>query len=361
MTVVLRGSTLIMIGGLQMATTWIPKFIKKVFEYKSLELVTPEEFNAILNLLVTQGDYNASWLDYLTTTGIPDALVNLNQEVIAQAITETVQEAIASMAASVTNKTSAKLQQPTFVFIDESPTTSANGFRTLLASKGVVGCLSAYPGLIGSTGAYTSLADLQVAKAADFDVVPHGWTTASLEDVTVTTVLSNIKNYMITNALLGADDVMVYPGGSATAVVELAVESLYGYGIKAVSGTFDSDAFDNGAIKTVLINTTNTALSAVVQDAIVDAVQHNNAVIFRVDSSAVTYSAAELTAVITQLLAMAGISITTISDLFTQAETTINNRLQTLEDSLVGWEINYFDESGVATLEPYVHWTVKEA
>lgn len=343
-----------------MATAWIPKFIKKVFEYTSMEIVTPEEFNAVLNLVVAQGDYNSAWLDYLTTTGIPDALVNLNKDVIAQAITESVQEAIASMAAAVTNKTSAKLQQPTFVFIDESPTTSANAFRTLLASKGVVGCLSAYPGLIGTSGAYTSLADMQAAKVAGFDVVPHGWTTAPLEDATVATVLSNIKNYMTTNALLGADDVMMYPGGGATAVVELAVESLYGYGIKAISGTFDSDAFDHGAIKTILINTTNTALSTVVQDAIVDAVQHNNAVIFRVDSSAVSYSAAELTAVITQLSAMTGISITTISDLFKQAETTINNRLQALEDSLVGWEINYFDEAGVATLEPYVHWTVKE-
>lgn len=361
MTVVLLGSTLIMIGGLQMATTWIPKFIKKVFEYKSLELVTPEEFNSILNLLVSQGDYNASWLDYLSTTGIPDALVNLNQEVIAQAITETVQEAIASMAASVTNKTSAKLQQPTFVFIDEAPTTSANGFRTLLASKGVVGCLSAYPGLIGSTGAYTSVADLQVAKSAGFDIVPHGWTSAPLADGTVVATLNNIRTYLTTNALLGAEKVMMYPGGSATSTVELAVESLWEYGIKATTGLVDSDNFDAGAIKTILINTTNTALSTVVQNAIDDAVNNNYAVIFRVDSSSATYSAAELTAVLTQLTAMTNIAIVTISDLFDKISVTINNRLKALEVSHTGWEIKYEDETGAATLEPYIHWIVKEA
>lgn len=343
-----------------MATTWIPKFIKKIFEYKALELITPEEFNSILNLLVAQGDYNAAWLDYLTTVGIPDALVNLNKEVIAQAITETVQEAIAALSASVTNKTSAKLQQPMFVFIDESPTVSANSFRTLLSEKGIVGCLSVYPGLVGSTGAYTSLADLQAATLAGFEVVPHGWTTAPLEDGTVMTVLTNIKNYITANALTAGTPSFMYTAGAITPVIELTTELLFKYGLKAMHGTFDSDNFDAGAISTVLINTTNTATSSAILNAIENAVLNNNAVIFRVDSSAATYSAVELSAVIEQIKAMTGVSIGRVSDLLLQSEVTINNRLKNLESAHVGWEINYKDADGVDSNEPYIHWEIKE-
>ena len=38
---------------------WIPKFIHRVFDYKSHQTLSAKEMNAILNLLVAQGDYNS--------------------------------------------------------------------------------------------------------------------------------------------------------------------------------------------------------------------------------------------------------------------------------------------------------------
>lgn len=61
---------------------WIPNYIRRDINYKAHEILTAKEFNALLNLLITQGDYNSSWLEYLQNEGIPQAIADLSGDQI---------------------------------------------------------------------------------------------------------------------------------------------------------------------------------------------------------------------------------------------------------------------------------------
>ena len=89
-----------------MSTEWIPNFIRRTINYNPHDILSAQEYNAILNLIISQGDYNSAWLEYLQTEGIPDAIRELSIEQITEAITVAVQAELAALSASVSNKTS---------------------------------------------------------------------------------------------------------------------------------------------------------------------------------------------------------------------------------------------------------------
>ena len=90
-----------------MSDKWIPNYIRRDINYKPRDILTAQEYNAILNLLISQGDYNSSWLEYLQNDAIPEAISEIGEEEIEEVLTQAVREAIDELAASVVNKQAA--------------------------------------------------------------------------------------------------------------------------------------------------------------------------------------------------------------------------------------------------------------
>jgi uncharacterized protein YqgV (UPF0045/DUF77 family) len=379
---------------------WIPNYIRKNIDYKAHEILTAKEFNALLNLLITQGDYNSAWLDYLQTKGIPDAVAELSVEQIKEALTEAVAEELAALAGSVVNKTSAHLNTPVFSFLDLSYQADMAEFRSLLEHYELQGDFCIATNLVGLSAAYPSLLTLQSMEVAGHEMVPVGTDGSSFDRLStdeVVEVVQRAQQYIKQN--LTDANVFVYPGGTTVADVQQGVSQVYKYAVNIASleSNVDSDAlrFDNLRIRLPVVHITRThnIETAAVKAIIDDALANNKYCIISVDTSSTTYDEDAVRAVIEYIKAHAGITYAPISAAMNLCETTINNLLRdvfaqlkevfdTIAQEVIArgeWEeqmrreyqafkedltvgvlqncyVDYKDEAGETQQEKYLHW-----
>lgn len=327
--------------------SWIPSYIRKNIQYRPHEVLTAKEFNALLNLLITQGDYNSSWLEYLHKEGIPNAVADLNSEQIEEALKGAVASEIESIAASVVNKTSARLDTPVFAFLNLSMQTDMASFQEVVEAFKVPGSFCIATNFVGLSSAYPNLTTLQAMQVAGHEILPLGvdgspYETATEDEINEALVLT--KEYMRNN--LTDVDVFVYPGGTTTQLVVDTVGTHYTYALNTASeqNNLESDELRVGnnrvQIPVVLITATNTLDIAAVKSLIDDTVAHNKCCIIAADTSSITYSEEALVRVIAYITAHAGITCTTVSDAMQLCANTINNQLRKLFDDLTTETIN---------------------
>ena len=377
---------------------WIPNYIRRDINYKAHEILTAKEFNALLNLLITQGDYNSSWLEYLQNEGIPQAIADLSGDQIEKALTEAVAAELASLAASVVNKTAAHLNAPTFSFLNLSTQADMSDFRTVMEEYGIRGNFCVATNLIGLSATYPSLLTVQAMRVAGHEILPVGTDGSSFDRLGVNEIediVANAKAYMQRN--IADVDVFVYPGGSNSEDVQQGVSSAYTYAVNIASDdkVVDSDLirFNNLRLQIPVIYLSANSTLASAQVYIDSAIANNLFCIVAVDTSKTEYDENALREVLDYLKTQAGIRYKTISTALSDCEETINNQLKDLYDQItaervarVNWEeamtkaydifkesinkdvkdikedtlqncyIDYKNEAGEVQEEKYLHW-----
>lgn len=381
---------------------WIPNYIRRDINYKAHEILTAKEFNALLNLLITQGDYNSSWLEYLQNEGIPQAIADLSGDQIEKALTEAVAAELASLAASVVNKTAAHLNAPTFSFLNLSTQADMSDFRTIMEEYGIRGNFCVATNLIGLSATYPSLLTVQSMRVAGHEILPVGTDGSSFDRLEVSEIediVANAKAYMQRN--IADVDVFVYPGGTTSEDVQQGVSSAYTYAVNIASDdkVVDSDLirFNNLRLQIPVIYLSANSTLASAQVYIDAAIANNLFCIVAVDTSKTEYDENALREVLDYLKTQSGIRYKTISTALSDCEDTINNQLKDLYDQVsaervarVNWEedmakaydifkesinkdvadfkkdikedtlqncyIDYKNEAGEVQEEKYLHW-----
>ena len=337
---------------------WIPNYIRKNIQYRPHEVLTAKEFNALINLLITQGDYNSSWLEYLSTAGIPSAIADLNSDQIEKVLTEVVEAEVNALAASVVNKSSARLEQPVFAFLNLSMQADMAQFRTVVEQYEVPGSFCIATNLVGASAAYPTLITLQAMRAAGHDILPLGvdgspYETASAEDIMV--ALERTKEYMNKNFV--DTGVFVYPEGTTTNTVVDTVRQYYPFAINTAvaQSNIESDALyveDTCVQLPVLrISATNTLNNADVKRIIDDAITTNKCCIIAADTSATDYSEEALTQVLEYIKSNAGVAFTTVSEAVSLCDNTINNLIRKLFTGLTAEVVDRQNAINVLTAE----------
>lgn len=368
---------------------WIPNYIRKNIQYRPHEVLTAKEFNALLNLLITQGDFNSSWLEYLHKEGIPNAVADLNSTQIEKVLAEVVAAEVNALASSVVNKSSVRLDTPVFAFLNLSMQSDMSDFRTVVDAAGVLGSFCIATNFVGTSTAYPTLTTLQAMQVAGHDILPLGVDGSPYDAATedeINDALVRTKTYMRNN--LKDTDVFVYPGGTTTQSVIDTVGTHYTYALNTAlaQNNLESDELRIGnnrvQIPVVLITDTNTLDTAAVKTLIDDTIAHNKCCIIAADTSSTAYSEAALVQVVEYITAHAGITCTTVSVAMEMCANTINNQLRKLFDDLASEVINRMnadaylaqrleqdvlkgcyiteedvtDEQGVVHKEKYLNW-----
>lgn len=312
---------------------WIPNFIKKTVDYRPHDILTAKELNALLNLIITQGDYNSEWLDYLQNYGIPDAVADLTLEEVKESLNRVVEETVAALAASVRNKTSAVLNKPTFAFLNTSVQADMRNFKDAINAAGVPGSFCIATNLIGQSSVYPALLEVQALNAAGHELIPVGTSTAPITQLTVAQIeamLSNVYTfYELNNITVG--DTFLYPNGTTSADAVDAVAASYRYGVDISSKSLiDSDLFLEHMMYAPVIDVANGVSIDTLKGVVDTCVTNNYACIFRVDTSATTYSATLLNQLIGYVTSKEDVNIVTVSGLLRACEHTINNNIKAL-------------------------------
>ena len=330
--------------------SWIPNYIRKNIQYRPHEVLTAKEFNALLNLLITQGDYNSSWLEYLHKEGIPNAIADLNAEQIAKALEGAVAAEMEALTAAVVNKSSVRLDAPVFAFLNLSMQADMSEFRDIVESFNVPGSFCIATNFVGQSSAYPTLTTLQAMQVAGHEVLPIGTDGSSYDEATqesVNTALTTAKEYMRSN--LTDTDVFVYPGGTESPDVVATVGTQYTYALNTAlpQSNLESDNIRVGntrvQIPVILITDTNTLDSVEVKSIIDDTFATHKCCVIAVDTSSTAYSEAAIIQVIEYITAHAGTTCTTVSDAMQLCTNTVNNQLRKLFDDLTTESINRTD------------------
>lgn len=311
---------------------WIPKFIQKNLAYKSQEVVTAADYNAILNLLITQGDYNSEWLEWLTHEGFAEFFKDLNGEDIKQMVVQSAEEQLATLAAASANKTSAYLNNPTFTFLDESATTSVREvFKAILDEYSIVGTASCYTSLVGAGNPHLELTDLQALQVGGYAVINHGTTKENVTESDVISVLTESRNYMLNNGISTGYNIFAYNNKEEPSdVVRTEVSKLFTNAIGNTLGVNDTDAYDTGWLLVVPIS----AGEDVIRAAIEETIRSNRWCIFKCDSSVSDFAEVcepLLRLAIEEALEDANTLITTVPVAVNLAAHTLNNKIKNLQ------------------------------
>lgn len=332
---------------------WLPKYISKVFEYRTGQTLSAQELNAVLNLIVAQGDYNSSWLNFLTTDGIPALLENLTQETVTSIVTEIVDAYMNAATAQISNKTSANLNSPTVVLLDSSYTSSCiASFRDTVVSNAVKACICPRMSLVGTTSAFPTIQQLKAALAAGCEIVCGGY-SADLSASNYTQ-LSTAMQIMSQNGLSlgGAPTVPYYYTGniythnSFTLLVpgdygKLAISdgTIYNYIQNVFYGSVNEYAAqgavnpDTGVpcgynLSVVDITSTDIVTDTELKTTVDDAIAGNKVIIAMVDSSAEFYSVDNLQHFIDYVKAVPSVKFAHLMEAIYDIRNSINNRIK---------------------------------
>jgi hypothetical protein len=320
---------------------WIPKFIQKNLAYKSQETVTAADYNAMFNLLITQGDYNSEWLEWLTNEGFAEFFKDLNGEDIKQMIVQAADEQLASLAAASRNKACAHLNNPVLTILDESATTSAlELFKPVLDDYGIVGCVSCYSSLVGAGNPHMTVSDLQALQAYGYSVINHGTTKEELTVDTAESVISESTSFMSRHNLISGGAAFAYNNATfpATAAIQDAVSRHYKYAVGNTQGVNNSDDYNPYWLTVIPL----TAEEDTLEDEQIrtlllqSCLSYNRWCIIKVDSSVAGFEenvVPKLRSIIEKMLNKENateVSVCSVSDAAELAESTINNTIKKL-------------------------------
>lgn len=101
-------------------SNYSPEYISQRMGYVSGDTVTADEFNAILNKIIHQGDHNSEWLEYLDKIGIPAAIAEITSEDIEEFISEQVEEQLAALSANSASRTTGYTTTKDIVIVNTS-------------------------------------------------------------------------------------------------------------------------------------------------------------------------------------------------------------------------------------------------
>lgn len=166
---------------------WIPRYIKRNYNFAVGEKLTAQELNAILNLLVSTSDYNSSWLKYLVDHGITEAATSIDPDTMKNIIQAAVEEWINTNLGGVLRQTPKYLNSPKVCIVSTSGlaadvTTGLALFPPVTGIGNWSQCVT--PGLVGQNVAYPTLYQLTTLKATGVSLVAEGYMAS---DVTVMT------------------------------------------------------------------------------------------------------------------------------------------------------------------------------
>lgn len=316
-----------------MADKWIPNYIKREIKYNPRDILSAQEYNAILNLLISQGDYNSSWLDYMQNEAIPEAIRDIGIEEIEEVLTNVVREEIDALAASVVNKTSRQLNYPMFTLLNIGQTVAGiAGLRTLLTAKSFKATYAIATNLVGTTSAYSTLGQLNTLKSENNDIVAYSTDGATVTTATAETVIPAAYNYMDENSF--DTDVFVYPNGNASTDVRDAVCETFRYAVNMSSaGLIDPDGLVAHAPASLLGNLRvvvcdDTTTLADLKEFVDDAIQYNEYLIMLIDTDSANYDVALLSDILDYIFSNSGIIYPdSIPDAMSIIHETIGNAL----------------------------------
>ena len=319
-----------------MSDKWIPNYIRRDINYKPRDILTAQEYNAILNLLISQGDYNSSWLEYLQNDAIPEAISEIGEEEIEEVLTQAVREAIDELAASVVNKTSRQLNYPMFTLLNIGQNVSGiAALRTLLTAKYFKATYAIATNLVGTTSAYSTLGQLNTLKSEGNDIVAYSTDGATVTTSTVDTVVPAAFEYMDENDF--DSDVFVYPNGNSDTDVRDTVCETFKYAVNMSSaGLIDPDGLTAhapsslvGNLRVVVCDTTTTL--ADLEEFVDDAIQYNEYLIMLINTDSVNYDAALLSDLLDYISGKSGIMYpNSIAAAMHEIHETIGNLLEEL-------------------------------
>lgn len=335
-----------------MIDKWIPNYIKRNIGYRPKDVLTAQEYNAILNLIIAQGDYNSSWLEYLQNEGIPDAVAEISVEQLQAVLTEVVRQELAALAHQVNNKTSGQLNMPAITIlntgIQKAPWTD---LITMLDTKQLKCTFSIATNLIGTSSAYPSLAQVSDLKLAGHDIVAYSTDAAVITDITAETAASSAKQYMLNNQF--NSDVFVYPSGNSDDTVTDIVHNYFKYAINIVNNsTITPDGITEYSPASVLgnlavIKCDDTVDTEVIKGYIDNIETHNKYMILQINTDSEHYDATQLEEVVDYMLTKSSIQYpASISDEMHAIHNTIGNLLD-LVDGIAITEVDG---------EKYINW-----
>ena len=312
---------------------WIPKFIRKNLAYRQQDIVSASDYNAVLNLLISQGDYNSEWLEWLTSEGLAEFFKDLNGEDIKQMIVQAAEEQIAALASASANKTSAHLNNPTFTIFDESATVSTRQLlKPVLDDYGVPGTVSCYSSLVGMGNPHMAVEDLQMLQANGYAVINHGTDKAALTDDVLESVLSQSSSFMRVHNLITGEGVFAYNSNSTiTEDTHTIVSKTYAHAIGKDIGVNDTDNYAPYWLKIIPITEGVDA----VRKAVEDTLKHNYWCIFTLDSSEASFETdgiAVLRAALELIKNDANAKVITAPVAANLAANTINNTIKQLRN-----------------------------
>ena len=319
-----------------MSTQWIPNFIRKSMNYKPNDILTAQEYNAILNLLITQGDYNSEWLEYLQDEGIPEAIQEISAEAIAAAISTAVQQEIASLTASVINKTSRQLNNPAITILDVG--LEYNGIaalKALLDTKNLKATYAIAVGLVGNNAAYPTIAQLTTLQTAGNSIVAQGTDGSQITAANAETVVNTAAAFQALNNF--DTDTFIYPQGTTDSTVKTVAGSKFKYAANMLNADV-ADPADYPITATAamcdipIIKWDNTVDIDDIKEYIDDIVENNGYMILQINTDASTYDATEFEAIVDYMLTKSSMEYpASIAEQMGIIHETIGNKLAILE------------------------------
>jgi len=335
-----------------MSTKWIPNFIKKTINYKPKEILTAQEYNAILNLLITQGDYNSSWLEYLQNDAIPEAIADIGMAEVEQVLTAVVRQELDALAHQVINKTSVQLNNPAVTILNTGLQVAPwSDFNDLLEDRGLKATYCIATNLVGHSSAYPTLAQLQTIYTDDNDVIAYSTDGAPLTALTAQVSADAAKQYMTTNGF--NTEVFIYPSGNSDSDVTSIVHNYFNYAVNInTHGTITPDNITAYSPASVLgnlavIKCDSTIDTATIKGYIDSIVTANKYMILQVNTDSEYYDAEQFAEVLDYMLTKSSILYpASISEEMQVIHNTIGNLL----DLVSGIAIT--EASGVK----YINW-----
>ena len=344
---------------------WKPKYIKRNLTYRAQDVLTAAEYNAILNLLIAQGDHNSAWLEWLAAEGLKQYFDSLSDTTLSDSVVEKAQELLNALAATSVNKTSAYLNNPIITIIDEGCTTSGNmEFINALEEYGLFGCVSFYGDKIASGTDNTSLTQLADIIQRGHTVVYHGYKGTALTKDSVNDIINagveHLKTLYADNA---HEFTYVYNGEDVAqdSDVHAKVASEFINAVGTEQGINDSDAYDTYWLKVITVDKETT--NEEILEAIEYAIAHNQWCIIKVCTDADAYTEEQFAFVLDAVKEATQSSDTLVknmSDAYTDVQSTINNKFKEL---LTMFEAHNVDAQTLAnklTTVNSIRWGHKE-